>query len=296
MWEFMPIAISRQGDGYSLCLSNAQSHPFWSCLLDEICETRFAQQGISKSCLWLSPLGCWTKSDDVPLDVRVKQHHEVLNAGVSHPGGLDPATTVMAMWPAPMVYAGPTEVQFHAKSRRSAGASYFAVGRDLAGMKGSLQALAHPDDDLYDGNHRRYVLQSSPGIGEMKMLSFVKVMFNTTDNVMKVLDESRLQDFISISVSKMRLFAHNGAVPCSPTNIPTDLVEANCVASGLMVPTGWDIVVDYYKNIDQTTRWVPWSHPIPCCFLSLQFLLWTMGQAPHSRAEPSSTLSPQGFG
>jgi hypothetical protein len=98
-------------------------------------------------------------------------------------------------------------------------------------MKGSLQALAHPDDDLYDSNHRRYVLQSSPGIGEMKMLSFVKVMFDTTDNVMKVPDESRLHYFIAFSGSKMELFARNGAVPCSPTNIPTDLVEANCVPS-----------------------------------------------------------------
>jgi ATP sulfurylase len=75
-----------------------------------------------------------------------------------------------------MVYAGPTEVQFHAKSRRSAGASYFVVGRDPAGMKGSMEAVAHPDDDLYDGNHGRYVLQNSPGIGDMKMLSFVKVV------------------------------------------------------------------------------------------------------------------------
>ena len=33
------------------------------------------------------------------------------------------------------LYAGPTEVQFHAKSRRCAGASYFVVGRDPAGMK-----------------------------------------------------------------------------------------------------------------------------------------------------------------
>jgi hypothetical protein len=44
--------------GYSLCLSNAKSHPFWSCLLDEICGTRFAQQGISKSCFVVKSLGC----------------------------------------------------------------------------------------------------------------------------------------------------------------------------------------------------------------------------------------------
>jgi ATP sulfurylase len=70
----------------------------------------------------------------------VKQHEEVLKAGLTHPGVLDPATTVMAIWPAPMVYGGPIELQFHAKSRRSAGASYFVVRRDPAGMKGSQNA------------------------------------------------------------------------------------------------------------------------------------------------------------
>jgi 3'-phosphoadenosine 5'-phosphosulfate synthase len=220
------------------------------------------KKGYQKPVLWLSPLGGWTKPDDVPLDVRVKQHEHVLNAGTSHPGGLDPETTVMAIWPAPMVYAGPTEVQFHAKSRRSAGASYFVVGRDPAGMKGSSQAAAHPDDDLYDGNHGRYVLQNSPGIGDMQMLSFVKVMYDVTDNTMKAPDESRMQDFISISGSKMRLLAKNGATPCSPTSIPTDLVAANCVPSGFMVPKGWNQVVDYYRNIDDLERWIPWSRPL----------------------------------
>jgi len=38
-------------------------------------------QGYKKPVLWLSPLGGWTKEDDVPLDVRVKQHEEVLDAG-----------------------------------------------------------------------------------------------------------------------------------------------------------------------------------------------------------------------
>ena len=180
----------------------------------------------------------------------------------THPGGLDPDSTVMAIWPAPMVYAGPTEVQFHAKSRRSAGASYFVVGRDPAGMKGSPNAVAHPDDDLYDGDHGRYVLQNSPGIGGMKMLSFVKVMYDISDNVMKVPDEARMDDFISISGSKMRLLARNGAVPCSKTDIPTDLVEANCVPSGFMVPNGWEGVVDYYRHAADAERWVPWSRPV----------------------------------
>lgn len=31
-------------------------------------------QGYKNPVLWLSPLGGWTKADDVPLDVRVKQH------------------------------------------------------------------------------------------------------------------------------------------------------------------------------------------------------------------------------
>jgi 3'-phosphoadenosine 5'-phosphosulfate synthase len=220
------------------------------------------QKGYKKPVLWLSPLGGWTKQDDVPLDVRVTQHEEVLKAGLSHPGGLDPQSTVMAIWPSPMVYAGPTEVQFHAKSRRNAGASYFVVGRDPAGLKGSMDAVAHPDDDLYDGNHGRYVLQYSPGIGDMQMLSFVKVMYDIKDNTMKIPDETRMNDFISISGSKMRLLARNGATPCSLTNIPTDLVEANCVPAGFMVPNGWNKVVDYYRNIDATERWTPWSKPV----------------------------------
>ena len=42
----------------------------------------------------------------------MKQHHAVLQEGV-----LDPKSTVLAIFPSPMLYAGPTEVQWHAKSR-----------------------------------------------------------------------------------------------------------------------------------------------------------------------------------
>ena len=66
-------------------------------------------------------------------------------------------------------------------------------------FKESLYALAHADDDLYDGDHGRYVLQYSPGIGDMTILPFVKVMYDVPDNVMRVPDDSRPNDFISIS-------------------------------------------------------------------------------------------------
>jgi 3'-phosphoadenosine 5'-phosphosulfate synthase len=48
-----------------------------------------------------------------------------------------------------MLYAGPTEVQWHAKARMNAGANHYIVGRDPAGM-------AHPankDINLYDADH-----------------------------------------------------------------------------------------------------------------------------------------------
>jgi len=158
-----------------------------------------------------------------------------------------------------MIYAGPTEVQFHAASRRNCGASFFVVGRDAAGMKGSELAQWSPDDDLYNADHARYVLQMSPVLEdqEMKLISFDKFYYDKSDHQMKAMDPTRPDDFISISGSKMRALARQGATPCSDP-IPSDLLSANCVPQGFMVPSGWAIVCDYYQNID-SPNWVPWS-------------------------------------
>jgi hypothetical protein len=59
-----------------------------------------------KPVLLLHPLGGWTKDDDVPLPVRIQQHQAVLEEGI-----LDPKNTVLAIFPSPMQYAGPTEVR-----------------------------------------------------------------------------------------------------------------------------------------------------------------------------------------
>lgn len=50
--------------------------------------------------------GGWTKDDDVSLPWRIRQHKALLEEKV-----LDPDSTIMAIFPSPMMYAGPTEVR-----------------------------------------------------------------------------------------------------------------------------------------------------------------------------------------
>jgi 3'-phosphoadenosine 5'-phosphosulfate synthase len=222
-------------------------------------------KGFKNPQVFLTPLGGWTKSDDVPLDVRIKQHAQIMEAGAEG-GGLDPATTIMAIWPSPMVYAGPTEVQWHAKSRRNAGCSYFITGRDPAGLKGSDNWQASPlqkiigEEDQYDGNHGRFVMQMSPALNGMDVLSFGPIKYDISDDTMKREDKSRKSDFISISGSKMRKMAAAGTPVC--TDKVTKDWKAECVPAGFMPPKAWEVVTDYYKNIEDPSRkWIQYSTP-----------------------------------
>lgn len=66
-----------------------------------------------------------------------------------------------------MHYAGPTEVQWHAKARINAGANFYIVGRDPAGM-------GHPTEkrDLYDPDHGKKVLSMAVGLEKLNILPF----------------------------------------------------------------------------------------------------------------------------
>lgn len=74
-------------------------------LLMQDTRHRLLERGYKHPVLLLHPLGGWTKDDDVPLDWRMRQHAAVLEEGV-----LDPRSTIIAIFPSPMLYAGPTEV------------------------------------------------------------------------------------------------------------------------------------------------------------------------------------------
>ncbi|XWS25888.1 hypothetical protein CRYUN_Cryun27aG0106300 [Craigia yunnanensis] len=184
---------------------------------------RLLEMGFKNPILLLHPLGGFTKADDVPLDVRMEQHSKVLEDGV-----VDPKTTIVAIFPSPMHYAGPTEVQWHAKARINAGANFYIVGRDPAGM-------GHPTEkrDLYDPDHGKKVLSMAPGLEKLNILPFRVAAYDTVAKKMAFFDPSRAKDFLFISGTKMRTYARTGENP----------------PDGFMCAGGWEVLVKYYKSL-----------------------------------------------
>ncbi|CAF0848679.1 unnamed protein product [Brachionus calyciflorus] len=184
------------------------------------------EKGYKNPVLLLHPLGGWTKDDDAPLPVRIEQHKAVLEDG----NYLDAESTIMAIFPSPMMYAGPTEVQWHAKTRMNAGANFYIVGRDPAGMP-------HPDtkQDIYDATHGARVLQMAPGLEQLKIVPFKVAAYNKILNKMDYFDPKNAGNFEFISGTKMRKLARDGELP----------------PDGFMVNKAWNILADYYKNLKQ---------------------------------------------
>lgn len=129
-----------------------------------------------------------------------------------------------------MVYAGPTEVQWHCRCRLIAGANYYIVGRDPAG-------IPHPNIDgidLYHSTHGSRVISMAPGLDEINIIPFLVAAYNKVSKSMEIYDPSKKDEFIFISGTKMRNLAKKGIEP----------------PEGFMVPSGWKIMVDYYQSFN----------------------------------------------
>nr|XP_053629254.1 bifunctional 3'-phosphoadenosine 5'-phosphosulfate synthase-like isoform X4 [Cherax quadricarinatus] len=194
-------------------------------LLMQDTRQQLLERGYHNPVLLLHPLGGWTKDDDVPLKIRMEQHHAVLKEGV-----LDPSSTVLAIFPSPMMYAGPTEVQWHAKARMATGANFYIVGRDPAGMP-------HPraQKDLYHAQHGRKVLTMAPGLTQLEIIPFRVAAYDKAAGKMAFYDPARKSDFEFISGTKMRTLARNGDNP----------------PDGFMAPSAWKVLSSYYQSLSK---------------------------------------------
>lgn len=192
-------------------------------LIKETCKKLEANH--DRPVLLLHPIGGWTKDDDVPLEVRIQQHQALLDEGV-----LDPERTILSIFPSPMSYAGPTEVQWHAKARLVAGVDYYIVGRDPAGLKDP----SNPECDLYDGTHGAKVLEMTHGLQCLNIIPFRVAALNKKLNKMEFLEpDANLEDYELISGTRMRQMAREGTHP----------------PEAFMHPKAWSVLSDYYKSI-----------------------------------------------
>uniref|UniRef100_A0A8C7YCD7 3'-phosphoadenosine 5'-phosphosulfate synthase 2a n=1 Tax=Oryzias sinensis TaxID=183150 RepID=A0A8C7YCD7_9TELE len=194
-------------------------------LLMQDTKRRLLERGYKNPVLLLHPLGGWTKDDDVPLEWRMKQHAAVLEEGV-----LDPANTIVAIFPSPMMYAGPTEVQWHCRARMIAGANFYIVGRDPAGMP-------HPETkkDLYEPTHGGKVLTMAPGLTSVEIIPFRVAAYNKAKKAMDFYSPERNAEFEFISGTKMRNLARSGENP----------------PEGFMAPKAWKVLVEYYTSLQK---------------------------------------------
>lgn len=190
-------------------------------------KRRLLERGYRKPVLLLHPLGGWTKDDDVPLPHRMKQHKAILDEGV-----LDPESTVLAIFPSPMMYAGPTEVQWHAKARMATGANFYIVGRDPAGMP-------HPEGgkDLFEHTHGSKVLTMAPGLTQLEIVPFRVAAYNTRLKQMDFYNPEKKEEYDFISGTRMRKLAREGQNP----------------PEGFMAPKAWKVLQDYYQSLKQSS-------------------------------------------
>jgi 3'-phosphoadenosine 5'-phosphosulfate synthase len=183
------------------------------------------KKGHKNPILLLHPLGGWTKEDDAPLDTRIKQHQALLDDGT-----LNPDHVILAIWPSPMYYAGPTEVLWHASSRTNCGITHFITGRDPAGMR-------HPeaDKDLYDVWHgQKLLVHVKSLLNNVEVLPFKVAALHKEHQKMEFVGAgSNNADFDFISGTRMRTMAKNNENP------PT----------GFMSQKGWDVLADYYRTL-----------------------------------------------
>ena len=117
-----------------------------------------------------------------------------------------------------------------------AGANFYIVGRDPAGMP-------HPDKsgkDLFEPTHGGRVLEKAPGLESLEIMKFKVASYNKVSGRMEFFDEQRKSDFLQISGTEMRRLARSGETP----------------PKGFMAPKAWDVLMKFYQTLSTWTTFL----------------------------------------
>ncbi|EDS26267.1 adenylsulfate kinase [Culex quinquefasciatus] len=114
----------------------------------------------------------------------------------------------------------------------NAGANFYIVGRDPAGMPHPDKNM-YPDGNLYDGAHGARVLKMAPGLDSIEILPFRVAAYDKSVSQMAFFDPARKGDFDFISGTRMRTLARTGQDP----------------PLGFMEPKAWKILAEYYQSL-----------------------------------------------
>jgi 3'-phosphoadenosine 5'-phosphosulfate synthase len=100
---------------------------------------------------------------------------------------------------------------------------------------------------------------AAPDMEDCNILSFTKVFYDVQDHKKKPMDSRRKQGFLSISGSRTQMMAYEVLQKCEGDKIPAAWEDKpTCVPHGIMVKSGWEIMIDYYQNIN-SPRWIPFA-------------------------------------
>ena len=94
-------------------------------------------------------------------------------------------------------------MQWHAKARMTAGANFYIVGRDPAGVPHPGQ----PGQDLYESTQGGKVLAMAPGLKDLEIIKFKVAAYDKTAKKMMFFDPKRSEDFMRISGMYYMLFS-----------------------------------------------------------------------------------------
>lgn len=85
-----------------------------------------------------------------------------------------------------------------------AGANFYIVGRDPAGVPHPEGKRITVDGNLYDSTHGAKVLRMAPGLESLTIIPFRVAAYDTSNKAMAFFEPTRKDDFDFISGTRMR--------------------------------------------------------------------------------------------